>query len=223
MLGVDKCGSWQRTAFISNSTCHREATATGTVPQTLPLGPPGILTGQPCLGATWGGGESGRRHQPLDEANVLQPARSTAAMFVQATQVTAWCLVPARAAWLCRADQRPRSGQDVCPSRLPPELRPVPPLGSDFPNGPFLSRNNRRPCSGSRVAPLPRGSCPVMRARSLLPLGLFRLFVWVGDGQWFKKHGRRDNADAAARGGRSASRGRAETHVETRGPPVNTW
>lgn len=65
---------WQRSAFISNSACHREATAAGVAPQTPPLGAPGILTGQPCLGATWGGG-GGRPAASVPRRGKRAPAR----------------------------------------------------------------------------------------------------------------------------------------------------
>lgn len=170
--------------------------------------------------AASGGTLGGRRGRPACSSPQKHRGRVRTSRMAPAR-----CLVTARAAWLCRADRGPRSGQDAWPSwpsRLPPGAPPraAPRLG--FHNGPFLSPNCRGPRSGvpdggPRSLPLLAALAEPRENRSPPPFGSLRSFVrWPMDAGF-------GAADPAAQGGRSAVCGRTGTHVETQGPPAETW
>lgn len=105
------------------------------------------------------------------------------------------CLVTARAAWLCRADRGPRSGQDPWPSRLPPRAPPraAPRLG--FHNGRFSLRTAAGLDPGARrrpaVAAPPHGSGRAPREQVPAALRLTAFICPVADGRWFRSRGPR--------------------------------
>lgn len=120
------------------------------------------------------------------------------------------CLVTARAAWLCRADRGPRSGQDPWPSRLPPRAPPraAPRLG--FHNGRFSLRTPSGPRSGvpdggPRSLPLLTALAEPRENRSPPPFGSLRSSVrWPMDAGF-------GAADPAAQG--------VWTHRDSHGDP----
>lgn len=186
VLGVDECGPRQRAAIVSNSACHREPTAAGVAPQTPPLGPAGMPTGQPRLGAPWGGGGGGRR----------APApRSTVAAFGRAARRQ-------RGAWSPRG---PRGcvvltggrGADRIRGRHAshPELSPALPLGSDFITAVSLSEPPRASIRGARrrpaVAAPPHGSGRAPREQVPAALRLTAFICPLADGRWFQSRGPR--------------------------------
>lgn len=127
------------------------------------------------------------------------------------------CLVTARAAWLCRADRGRGADRTRGPHASHPELRPAPLLGSDFITGRFSLRTPagldpgcqteaRGRCPSSRLWPSPERTGPRRPSAHC---------VHLSGGRW--------TLVSEPRTPRPRVCGRTGTHMETQGPPAETW